>query len=75
MEVEEILIVLHNVRPEANFAASRDFVADALLDSFDIVVLVDELEARSGKKIPGDEILPDNFRSAQAIAALLRRAR
>ena len=70
---EKILATLRSIRPEADFAASSDFVRDGLLDSFDIVTLVAELDRTHGISIVGTDILPENFQNAAAIRALLRR--
>lgn len=68
-----ILDILHSVRPEADFAESQDFIHDGLLDSFDLVTLVSELDRAFSISIPGTEILPENFQNLSSISALLRR--
>lgn len=68
---DKILSILQNVRPEGDFATSSDYLADGLLDSFDIVTLVSALDAAFGISIDGLDILPENFVNAAAIEALL----
>jgi len=68
----EILEILRETRPESDFSISDNFINEALLDSFDIVVLVDELENKFGVKIDGAEILPENFVSIDAIIRLIK---
>lgn len=68
----KILTVLQVIRPEANFESSEDFVEDALIDSLDIVVLVNEIEALFVVKIPGELVIAENFRSVRAIAELVK---
>ena len=63
--------ILQEIRPEQDFAASCNFLADGLLDSFDIVCLVAALEKNFCICIQGKDILPKNFCNAQAIGALL----
>lgn len=65
--------LLHAIRPEVDFTASSDFLADGLLDSFDLVTLVASLDKAYGVSIPGTDILPENFQNLDTIAALLRR--
>jgi len=65
--------VLKEIRPEADFAASRDFMADGMLDSFDMVALVATLDETFGISISGVDIVPGHFRNFEAIAALLSR--
>lgn len=68
-----ILDLLHAVRPEADFTSSQDFVGDGLLDSFDLVTLVSEIDRAFSLSVPGTDILPENFQNLAAITALLRR--
>ena len=48
-----------------------DFIDEGMLDSFDLVTLVSELDNTFGISIDGVDILPENFSSVDAIAALL----
>jgi acyl carrier protein len=71
--MDEILALLEKVRPEINYSASLDYLEEGLLDSFDIVTLVADLDAHYGISIPGTEIIPENFRNAEAILALVQK--
>lgn len=70
---DDLTRLLTDIRPDADFSASRDFLTDGLLDSFDLVALVSALDVRFGIAIPGVEIVPENFGSLDAIEALVRR--
>ena len=48
-----------------------DFIETGMLDSFDILTLVTDLEAAFGVKIDGGDIVPENFGNLEAIKALL----
>ena len=63
--------LLKGIRPEADFTASRDFMADGMLDSFDMVTLVATLDETFGISINGVDIVPGHFRNLESIAALL----
>lgn len=69
--MNQILVILTKIRPEADFTASNDYIKDGLLDSFDIVTLVSDLDSTFGISIPGTEIVPENFCNAEAIAGLV----
>lgn len=69
--IDEINCILFTIRPEANFSASDDYIADGLLDSFDIVTLVSELDSKFRISIPGDAIVPENFMTTNSIASLV----
>lgn len=72
--MSKVLSILSQVRPEHDFAQSDDFLEDGLLDSFDLVTLVSELDAAYGISIDGMDIVPENFASVAAIEALLTRS-
>ena len=65
--------ILKEIRPEFDFTASQDFIADGMLDSFDMITLVAALDKTYGISIPGTDILPENFKNLQTIEALLRQ--
>ncbi len=72
---ENILAILADMHPEYDYAGSTDFIADGLLDSFDVIDLVDQLETRFGIKIAGTDVLPEHFASLAAIAALVTKSK
>nr|WP_269141317.1 acyl carrier protein [Sphingomonas sp. IC-56] len=65
--------ILTQIRPEFDFSASDDFFEDGLLDSFDLVTLVSEIDQTYGVSIDGMDIVPANFANVPAIEALLVR--
>lgn len=69
---EQIIKILTELRPEFDFAQGGvDFIEEGMLDSFDMVNLVSELDATYGISIDGVDILPENFSTVEAIVALL----
>jgi acyl carrier protein len=71
--MSQIESILKEIRPEYDFAESQDFIGDQMLDSFDIVTLVSELDKRYAIAIDGADIVPENFRNLEAIAKLLAK--
>jgi acyl carrier protein len=71
--MNELINLLKATRPEADFAGSKNFIEDGLLDSFDVVTVVAALDKAHGISINGVDIVPDNFKSLEAISALLRK--
>ena len=65
--------VLKGIRPEFDFTTSQDFIADGMLDSFDVVTLISELDQSYGISIAGTDILPENVRNIAAIKQLLHK--
>jgi acyl carrier protein len=72
--MSKVLAILTQIRPEFDFSESSDFFEDGLLDSFDLVTLVSELDKTYGISIDGMEIAPENFKDVAAIEALLTRS-
>ena len=70
---EKILELLCRVKEDANFADSEDFIEDGLIDSFEIVDLVGEIEDTFSIEISGKDILPENFVNIEAIEALIQK--
>ena len=68
--IEEIL---KEIRPEFDFTASQDFVGDGMLDSYDIVTLVSDLDKAYGISISGLDIVPENFQNVASIQKLLQK--
>lgn len=66
-----ILNVLTGIRPEFDFSASEDYIADGMLDSIDVIALVSDLDKTFSICIEGVDIVPENFRNLNAIRKLL----
>ncbi len=69
--MEKIYEILAGLRPEFDFHSSNSFIDDGMLDSFDVISLVTELESNYDILIDALDILPENFSSADAIAAVV----
>jgi len=65
--------ILTDIRPECDFNASKNFMGDGLLDSFDMITLVAALDKVHGISISGVDIVPENFQNLQTISNLLRQ--
>lgn len=72
---QAIADILNDIRPEFDFAAARNFITGGMLDSFDMMTLVAELDSAYGIRIPGLDIVPENFESLSSILALVERCR
>jgi acyl carrier protein len=71
--VKSIEEILKGIRPEFDFGTSQDFIGDGMLDSFDVVTLVSELDKAYGISIEGTDIVPENVCSVAAIRTMLAR--
>lgn len=71
--MEKIYSILSSLRPELNFRDSKNFIEEGLLDSFDVVSLISELEDYYNILIDALDILPENFTSVEAIAQVVKK--
>lgn len=71
--MEKLLEILNDLHPEVDFENNEELIDDGILDSLDIVTIVTEIDDKFGVTIPAEEIIPENFNSAQALMALITR--
>lgn len=71
--MEKIYEILNLLRPEFDYEESNDFLVDGLLDSFDIVSLVTELEDAFECIIDSMDIIPENFNTVENIMKVVKK--
>ena len=71
--MSSLLDALETIRPEVDFANSEDFIKEGLLDSFDIITLVAEMEKRFGITIDGEDVTPENFKNIKTLEQFVQR--
>ena len=73
---EQIIKILTELRPEFDFTQEGvNFIEEGMLDSFDVVSLVSDIEEEFGVLIDGTEILPENFCTVESIEALIKKSK
>lgn len=70
---ERIMEILSGLRPECDFENSDNYIEDGLLDSMDIVALVDSVEEEYGITIPGTAISAKYFGNLDSIVELIEK--
>ena len=70
---EKLLALLDDVRPDVDFQNEKQLIDDGVLDSFDIISIVQKIEETFGVKIDADELEPNNFNSAEAMLSLIKK--
>ena len=73
MMKEQIIEILEDIQPEADYETCQTLIDDHILTSLDVLSLVAELEDEFDVTIPTVEIIPSNFNSVDAIAAMVDR--
>ena len=71
--MEKLLDILWEINPDIDFKTEDALIDGGMLDSFDIVTLVAEIDDAFGIEIPAEALIPENFNSAKAIFALIQR--
>jgi len=71
--MEKLLEILKGIRPDVDFENETSLVDDGILDSFDVVSIISELDDAFGVQIRIDELDPENFNSAASIMALIEK--
>ena len=70
---EELLEILNDLHEDIDFETEDQLIERKILDSFDIVTLVAEIDDRLDVRIPPEHMVPENFNSMKAIWALIER--
>ncbi len=71
--METLLEILSGLHPEVDFESCDTLIEDKILDSFDIITIITEINAEYDVAIPAEEIIPENFNSADALYQLVER--
>ena len=59
--MEELLKLLKNVRADVDFEKEKALIDDGILDSFDVVSIISEIDDAFDVQIRVAELDPDNF--------------
>ena len=70
---QELMDILEETRPDIDFKKEKALIDDELLDSFDIISIVSEINDAFDISINVNDLLPENFNSVEAILTLITR--
>ena len=71
--MDKLMRILSELNPDVDFETEDALIDGGMLDSFDIVTLVAEIDDAFGIEIPAEALIPENFNSAKAIFALIQQ--
>lgn len=71
--MDELIEILQDLHSDVDFNTCTTLIDDKILDSFDIVSIVSEVNDRFDVAIPAKELVPENFNSAKALWDLITR--
>lgn len=73
--METLMEILEELRPDVDFANEKSLVTGGVLDSFDIISLVSQLNEEFDITIRPANLVPENFNSAEAMLLLIEKLR
>lgn len=73
--MEKVLSIVEEIRPDVDFAEETALIDDGVLDSFDIVSIISDLNDEYEINIRVHDLTPENFNSVEAIIKLVERKR
>ena len=73
MIMNELLDILSELHDDVDFATETGLIENGILNSLDIVSIITEVADRFDVQIPAEEIMPENFDSAEALWNLICR--
>ncbi len=71
--MEKLMEILKGIRPDVDFENANDLIDGEVLDSFDVISIVSEINESFGVEINVDDLVPENFNSVSAMYALIRK--
>ena len=74
-EKERIITILSKVKPAYAFDTEEGIIDNGILDSLEFMNLVSALSEAFGIEIDVEDIVPENFNSVDAMAAMVKRLR
>lgn len=73
MTYEELIEILTNLHPDVDFENTEGLIDDMIIDSFDIISLITELNSDYDITIPPSKIVPEYFNSAKSLFELIQQ--
>lgn len=73
LEMQKLLEILRDIKDDVDFERETALVDDGLIDSLDLTQIIAALDRAFGVRITAADIEPENFNSAEAMLAMIRR--
>lgn len=69
----EVIEILQEISEDFDPSEEVNLIEDGILDSFDIVSFIIEINAELGVKIEVEDVVPENFESVDSVVKLIER--
>ena len=73
IDMEQLEQILQEIRPDLDFQKETKLIDNGILDSFDIISIVGELNTAFDIEINVEDLLPENFNSMDAMYELITK--
>ena len=70
---EQLLKLLKEIRPDVDFENEKKLIDNGVLDSFDIISTVQEMNDAFGVEIDVEDLEPANFNTVEAMMELIEK--
>ena len=70
---DKLLEILTELKPDVDFSTDKNLIDNAVLDSFDIVQMISQLNDAFDIEITPADIIPENFNSAESLWAMIQK--
>ena len=71
--MEKLLELLKGIRPDVDFENEDALIDDGILDSFDVVSIISEIDDMFGVQVKINELDPENFNSVESIWEMVQK--
>ena len=71
--MDKVLEILEEIKSGVDFEKEKGLIDNDILDSFDILSIVGELEDTFDIEVTPVDIVPSNFNSAESLWAMVQR--
>lgn len=71
--MEKLYEILNDIRPDVDFQTEDKLIDNGILDSFDIITIVSEINDAFDVEINVADLVPENMNSAKAMWELVNR--
>lgn len=70
---EKLMAILEDVRPDLDFEKETKLIDEGILDSFDIISIVEAIDSTFNIEINVEDLEPENFNSVDQIVELIQK--
>ena len=71
--MDELLTILEEIRPDIDFEKEKNLIDDGILESFDIISIVADVNMNFDIEIAVEDLLPENFNSVEAMYQVITK--